>query len=67
VLHRVEEAQIMETVTKAHARQSIKDFEKQLERRLTQEAWKGKFVCTDGECLCGDELGSAVIEPRAFL
>jgi uncharacterized protein YbjT (DUF2867 family) len=52
-----------ETFTKVHAQQSIRTFERQLERRFTQKAWKGKMFAQMVECLCEDELGCAIIEP----
>jgi uncharacterized protein YbjT (DUF2867 family) len=52
-----------ETFTKAQAQQSIRNFEKQLEHRFTQKAWKGKMCAQMVECVCEDKVGSAVIEP----
>ena len=52
-----------ETFTKAHAQQSIRKFDQQLEQKFTLKALKGKMLAQIVECMCEDEEGCAVIEP----
>ena len=49
--------------TKADAQQRIRKFDQQMERRFTLKTLKQKMVAQMVECMCEDEVGSAVIEP----